>query len=133
MVVNSDSLWIEGAQPALARLRDAWRADEMDCLMLLAGTVSSIGYDGSGDFTMDSTGRLTRRMRGEVAPFAYAGVYIVHPRLFKGAPKGPFSMNLLWDRAIEAGRLFGLRHDGVWLHVGTPEGVTSAERALEEL
>ncbi|WP_239025302.1 nucleotidyltransferase family protein [Rhodoligotrophos defluvii] len=132
-ILNSDSLWIEGAKPALARLREAWREDEMDCLMLLASTVNSVGYDGNGDFTMDVTGRLSRRMPGEVAPFAYTGLCIAHPRLFKGAPDGAFSMNLLWDRAIEAGRLFGLRHDGIWLHVGTPDGVTAAERALQEL
>ncbi|WP_342643389.1 nucleotidyltransferase family protein [Rhodoligotrophos ferricapiens] len=132
-VLNSDSLWIEGASPALKRLREAWRDDEMDCLMMLASTVTSIGYDGSGDFTMDPTGRLSRRMPNEVAPFAYAGLCIAHPRLFADAPEGAFSMNLLWDRAIEAGRLFGLRHDGIWLHVGTPEGIGAAERALREL
>ncbi|MGF7158660.1 MurNAc alpha-1-phosphate uridylyltransferase [Rhodoligotrophos appendicifer] len=132
-VVNSDSAWIEGAKPALQRLREHWRDEEMDCLMLLASTVTSIGYDGAGDFTMDPSGRLVRRAQGEVAPFAFAGVYIVHPRLFRDAPDGAFSMNVLWDRAIEAGRLFGLRHDGVWLHVGTPQGLILAEQALQKV
>lgn len=133
IVINSDSIWIEGARPALERLRAAWRDDEMDCLLLLASTITSTGYDGIGDFNMDPDGQVRRRQENEVAPFVYAGVYIAHPRFFADAPAGPFSTNLLWDRAIEAGRLYGLRHDGIWLHVGTPEGVGQAERALREL
>jgi len=133
IVLNSDSIWIEGARPALERLREAWNEDEMDCLLLLASTVTSMGYDGIGDFTMDPDGLVKRRMENEVAPFVYAGLYIAHPRFFADAPEGAFSTNLLWDRAIEAGRLYGLRHDGIWLHVGTPEGVEEAERALREL
>jgi MurNAc alpha-1-phosphate uridylyltransferase len=62
----------------------------------------------------------------------FAGCYLAAPRLFAAAPEGPFSMNLLWDRGLAAGRLHGIRHDGPWLHVGTPEAIAPAERALAE-
>ncbi|QPC42557.1 nucleotidyltransferase family protein [Kaustia mangrovi] len=132
-ILNSDAIWIEGAEPALERLRARWDEDAMDCLMLLAATATSIGYTGYGDFHMDPDGRLFRRGEGEVAPFTFAGAYLVHPRLFAGMAEEPFSMNLLWDRAAARGRLYGLRHDGVWLHVGTPDAIAAAETALKDL
>ena len=102
----------------------------MDALLLLATTASSIGYSGRGDFSMAADGRLTRRGEREVVPFVYAGAAILTPAFFAGAPKGAFSMSPLFDRAAEAGRLCGLRLEGVWMHVGTPEAVTAAEKAL---
>ena len=95
--------------------------------MLLALGAASIGYDGHGDFLMAPDGALTRRGERGEAPFAFTGVSIAHPRLFKDAPKGRFSLNVLWNRAIERGRLFGMRLDGVWMHVGTPQSVEDAE------
>lgn len=124
---NADSLWTEGMGSTLARLNRRFEPERMDALMLMAPTVSSLGYLGRGDFCMDEEGLLTRREEARVAPFVWAGVQIVHPRLFKDCPKGPFSTNLLWDRAIEAGRLYGVRHDGVWMHVGCPDGLRQAE------
>jgi MurNAc alpha-1-phosphate uridylyltransferase len=130
MTFNSDSLWIEGPQPNLRRLIDAWDARRMDILMLLALGATSVGYEGKGDFTMDPDGRLCRRAEREVAPFVYAGVAIVKPELLRDTPDGPFSANLLYDRAIEAGRLYGLRLDGQWLHVGEPQSIAAAEESL---
>ena len=105
----------------------------MDALLLLAPTVRAIGYGGRGDFRMDTNGRLLRRPEREVVPFTYSGAAILHPRLFAGAPEGePFSLNLLFDRAIEAERLFGVRMDGVWLHVGTPEAIGEAEMSIAD-
>jgi MurNAc alpha-1-phosphate uridylyltransferase len=130
MTFNSDSLWIEGPQPNLRRLVEAWDPERMDILMLLALAATSVGYDGKGDFHMDSVGRLSRRAEREVAPFVYAGVAIVKPELLRDAPDGAFSANLLYDRAIEAGRLYGLRLDGQWLHVGEPQSIAAAEESL---
>lgn len=130
-VLNSDSFWTEGSQPALARMAQRF-TDEMDCLLLLSTLPSSLGYDGPGDFTMDAQGRLARREKSRVAPFVFAGAHLVRPALFANAPEGAFSMNLLWDKALENGRLFGLRHDGRWLHVGTPQAIAPAEAALME-
>ena len=131
-VINSDSFWIEGPEPALDRLRLAWDAAQMDCLLLLSPLKRTVGYDGAGDFMMMDDGRLRRR--GQMAGMAlvYSGAYLVHPRLFADAPPGKFSMNLLWDHAIARGRLFGLAHTGLWLHVGTPDTMAHAERALAE-
>ena len=131
-VHNSDSIWTEGVEDNLQRMRKYWDGARMDCLMLLAMTTTSTGYDGRGDFTMDSQGRVSRRGEHEVAPFAFTGVSIMHPRLFEATPEGPFSLNVLWDRAIEAGRLRGIRLEGRWMHVGTPAGLAEAERVLAE-
>ncbi|MFH6784204.1 MULTISPECIES: nucleotidyltransferase family protein [Methylobacterium] len=130
MVLNSDSFWLEGPQPNLGRLVAAWDPERMDMLLLLASAATSLGYDGPGDFHMDGEGRLTRRAEREVSPFVYAGVAILKPDLFADTPDGAFSLNLLFDRAIAAERLFGLRLDGQWLHVGTPEALREAEERV---
>ncbi len=132
VIHNSDSVWIEGLGSNLDRLLDAWDEETMDSLMLLAPLAASIGYDGLGDFQMDATGRLTRQTGPRLAPFVFAGVSIAHPRLFDDAPKGPFSLNKLWNRAIDKGRLHGLRLEGIWMHVGTPEALAEAEMALTQ-
>ena len=131
-VLNSDSFWIDGKLPALRRLRAAWDADRMDCLLLLCPLERTVGYDGKGDFAMGPDGRLARRKDSAATALVYAGCYLVDPRLFRDAPAGKFSMNLLWDRTIARGRLFGLVHDGKWIHVGTPEAIAGAEAALAE-
>jgi N-acetyl-alpha-D-muramate 1-phosphate uridylyltransferase len=130
LTLNSDSLWIEGPQPNLARLAAGWDPERMDILMLLAASATSVGYTGLGDFAMDPSGRLRRRREREVTPFVYAGVAIVKPELLTDAPDGAFSANLLYDRAIEAERLYGLRLDGQWLHVGEPQSIAAAEESL---
>jgi N-acetyl-alpha-D-muramate 1-phosphate uridylyltransferase len=128
--VNSDSIWIDGVKANLGRLAGAFDPDRMDALLLLAPTTSSIGYSGRGDFSMAPDGRLTKRGERDVVPFVYAGAAILTPAFFAGAPPGPLSMSPLFDRAAEAGRLSGLRLDGVWMHVGTPEAVQAAEAAI---
>ena len=130
---NADTVWIEGASHALDRLKARWNPDEMDALMLLAPTVNTICYEGRGDFMMDADGRLSRVPEARIAPFVYMSVEIVHPRLFEGAPTGKFSINPLWDRAIEKGRLFGLRLDGMWMHIDNPEAIRQSEAYLADL
>ena len=104
----------------------------MDALLLLQPTATAVGYEGLGDFVMDQLGRLRRRREGEVAPFLFAGLQILSPSLFANTPDGPFSLNLIYDRALAAGRLYGLRHDGTWYHVGTPEDLQRVEAALSQ-
>ena len=130
LIHNSDSIWIEGMGSNLDRLIEAWDETAMDGLMLVAPISTSIGYDGAGDFQMDATGRLTRQTGARLAPFVFAGVSIAHPRLFDNAPKGAFSLNMLWTRAIEKDRLFGIRLEGIWMHVGTPSAIAEAEDAI---
>lgn len=129
-VLNSDMIWRDAYDDSLARLAAAWDDEKMDALLLLVQTIGAIGYEGLGDFTMDPDGRLTRRDERFVAPYLYAGVQILHPRLFEGAPEGKFSLNRLYDRAAEAGRLYGILHEGDWMDAGHPDGLAAAERAL---
>jgi MurNAc alpha-1-phosphate uridylyltransferase len=130
--VNSDTIWIDGVKPNLIRLAAAFDPARMNALLLLAPTTSSIGYSGRGDFAMAADGRLSRRGERDVVPFVYAGAAILTPAFFAGVPAGPSSMSPLFDRAAEAERLFGLRLEGVWMHVGTPDAVKAAEAALVE-
>src|SRR5215470_12590538 len=129
-LVNSDTLWIDGVKSNLERLAAAFRPDRMDALLLLAPTATSVGYTGRGDFSMAADGKLRRRNERDVVPFVYAGIAILSPALFKDAPSGAFTLTELFDRAIEQERLFGLRLEGVWMHVGTPEAVAAAEQAI---
>lgn len=131
-LMNADSFWLEGVVPNLSLLADSWDDNSMDILMLLARTTASIGYPGKGDFTMDPEGRLERRHERELAPFVYSGAAIIHPRIFKNAPKDAFSLNILFDEAIEKGRLHGVLMGGLWLHVGTPEAIKEAETAISK-
>jgi MurNAc alpha-1-phosphate uridylyltransferase len=128
--VNSDTIWIDGVRPNLACLAEAFDPTIMDALLLLAPTTTSIGYGGRGDFAMAPDGTLTARGERDVVPFVYAGAAILAPTLFAGAPTGAFPLTTVFNRAGEAGRLFGLRLEGVWMHVGTPEAVAAAEAAI---
>lgn len=130
-VVNGDVLWEEGPDGgALERLGRGFDPHAMDGLLLVAARENAIGYDGRGDFRMDAAGRLARRDDSPTAPFVFTGIQVLAPALFEGAPEGAFSLNLLYDRAIAAGRLFGIEHTGRWFHIGTPDGLRRADAAL---
>jgi MurNAc alpha-1-phosphate uridylyltransferase len=128
--VNSDTIWIDGVTSNLGGLASAFDRARMDALLLVAPTTSSIGYVGRGDFLMAPDGRLARRAEREIVPFVYAGAAILTPAFLTGAPQGPASMSPFFDRSAQAGRLFGLRLEGVWMHVGTPDAVKAAEAAI---
>ncbi|WP_069094354.1 nucleotidyltransferase family protein [Methyloligella halotolerans] len=129
---NSDALWRENGRSALNALAALWDPSRMDALLLLAERETSLGYPGKGDFFLDDDGRLTRRGDAPLAPLVFAGVSLCDARLFEGAPNGAFSLNVLWDRALEAGRLYGTALDGEWMHIGTPDAVAQAEARLED-
>ena len=129
--INSDALWLNGYQDALLRLATIWDDRSMDGLLLLQSTVEAYGYDGTGDFLIDPLGGLQRRPESEVSPYLFTGVQLLHPRLFKNAPKEPFSLNRLYDQAIDQGRLYGIVHDGEWFHVGTVESLAEAESYIQ--
>ncbi|HTM75760.1 MAG TPA: nucleotidyltransferase family protein [Burkholderiales bacterium] len=128
--INSDTIWIDGAKPNLARLALAFDPKSMDTLLLLAPAKESIGYAGRGDFAMAADGRLTRRGDRDSVPFVYAGAAILQPALFANAPESEFPLTKLFDGAAKKGRLFGLPLDGLWMHVGTPDAITAAEGAM---
>lgn len=128
--LNSDSLWTEPSRSNIAAMAEEWDAAAMDMLLLLARREESVGFDGAGDFFRAEDGRLARRGTATRAPYVYAGVAILKPGLFADTPDGSFSLNLLFDRAIERERLFGLVLEGRWLHVGTPDAIAPAEAAF---
>ena len=131
-LVNSDTMWIDGVRSNLARLAETFEPKRMDILLLMAPTTSSIGYGGRGDYAMLPDGTLRKRREHQVVPFVYAGAAILSPEIFADAPAGEFSLTRMFDLANEQERLFGLRLDGVWMHVGTPDAVNAAEDAFLE-
>jgi MurNAc alpha-1-phosphate uridylyltransferase len=132
-VANADVLWFDGRRPALERLARAWDDARMDALLLLHPTISAFGYEGPGDYLSDTLGRLRYRRGHEIPPYIFAGVQILHPRLFKDTPEGPFSLKRLYDKAEGEGRLWGIIHDGLWFHVGTPQGLAEVEAEIAAL
>jgi N-acetyl-alpha-D-muramate 1-phosphate uridylyltransferase len=129
--VNSDTLWLDGETPNLTRLAQSFDAAKMDALLLLAPAKGSIGYGGSGDFSLHADGHLVARVTGTQAPLVYAGVAILAPALFQAAPEGAFSLTALFERAAAKGRLHGLRLEGQWMHVGSPDAIAAAEAAIK--
>ena len=130
LVVNSDNLWVDGPVDAIRLLAARWDEATMDGLLLMVPLARANCHRGQGDFHMDAMGHLARRKPGKVAPFVFTGVQLVSQRLFADPPAGPFSMNVLWNRAITKGRLFGLAHQGLWFDVGTPPAIAQAEAIL---
>ena len=127
--LNADTIWMDGPRSNLTRMAEIFDAGAMDILLLVAPTVSTIGWGNRGDLAMEQDGRLRWPRPGEVAPFAYCGAAILKPALFAGTPE-VFSLLVLFNRAMEQGRLFGLRLDGRFMHVGTPQAVLEAEQAI---
>ncbi len=130
LVVNSDNYWIDGPADGLRLLASGWDDEKMDALLLLVPQARAGNHRGQGDFRLDRFGRISRRARSRVAPYVYTGIQIISKRLLADAPAGPFSTNILWDRAISAGRCFGLVHQGMWFDVGTPKSIKDTEAAL---
>lgn len=131
-VVASDTVWIEGPQSNLRRLAAGFDPAVMDMRLLVAATAASVAPAGQGDFAMDTIGRLRRRREMETVPFTYASALITTAAVYEDVPDGAFSNNLLFDRAIGHGRLYGQRLDGIWMHIGTPAALAEAEAALTE-
>jgi MurNAc alpha-1-phosphate uridylyltransferase len=129
--VNSDNVWLEGPRDAFHDLSRAWDPKKMDALLLLVPHSGAFNYRGKGDFHMDAVGKVSRRRSGRIAPFIFSGIQLVSHKFLEDAPEGPFSTNELWNRAIEAGRLFGVRFTGQWFEVGEPAAIAPTEAALK--
>jgi len=130
--INSDNIWLDGPKDVFHDLSDAWDAKRMDALLALVPLRGAHNFRGKGDFNMDAAGRVTRRRSGRIAPFIFTGIQLVGHRLLRDAPEGPFSTNVLWDRAIDEGRLYGIAFTGQWFEVGTPAAIPATEAALRE-
>jgi len=131
--VNSDNLWVDGPIDAIRQLAAAWDDERMDALLLLVPLARAHCHPGNGDFHIDAFGKITRRRApGRLAPFVYTGVQILSPRVIRDWPEGPFSTNLFWERAIEAGRAYGVVHQGLWFDVGSPQAIAATESVLAD-
>ena len=128
--LNADNIWLDGPNNAFVELSRRWNPDQMDALLLLVPHARAANFNGPGDFHMDALGQLSRRRDGRIAPFIYTGIQLVSHRLLRDAPDGPFSTNILWNRAIAEGRLYGLSFSGLWFEVGTPQAIRPTEEAL---
>jgi N-acetyl-alpha-D-muramate 1-phosphate uridylyltransferase len=131
LICNTDAFWIEGPRSNIARLANAFEPESMDILLLVAASAGAVGVDWPGDFTMRAEGALKPREPREVAPFVYAGVGIVKPELFATETAEVFRLAPLFHEAAEKGRLYGVRLDGLWVHVGEPATIAEAEKAID--
>lgn len=129
--LNADNIWLDGPRSAFHDLSARWNPDEMDALLLLVSHARAENFAGKGDFYMDPVGKLKRRASGRIAPFIYTGIQLVSKRLLRDAPEGKFSTNILWNRAMDEGRLYGVSFTGLWFEVGTPEAIAPTEDALK--
>ena len=130
-VLNGDSVWT--GSETLQKMNHLWNDSKMDALLLLIEKENAYGYQGKGDFFREPTGQLSRCGEAPEAPYVYGGVHILHPRLFENSPSGPFSLNLIWDKALEEDRLFGVPHNGQWFHIDTPEALKQYEPLIVSL
>lgn len=133
MVMNADLFWLERPdleQTALEKLAGFFDSDRMDMAMLCVKLEHTTGHNGKKDFNLDGDGRLARYREGDDNPVVYAGAIAMDSRLLADAPDEPFNLNIYFDRAIAAGRLFGTMLDGEWITVGTPDAIEAAETTI---
>lgn len=128
--INSDNVWLDGPVDVFRHLSAFWLPEKMDALLLMVPHQRATNYRGKGDFHLDPLGKISRRRTGRIAPFVYTGIQLVSHRLMRDPPPGPFSTGVLWNRAIEEGRLFGLIHQGQWCEVGSPEAIAPTQELL---
>jgi MurNAc alpha-1-phosphate uridylyltransferase len=128
--INSDNIWREYEGNALLDLAKMWDGETMDGLLLIVPHANAFNHKGAGDFFLENDGRLKRRGEQQAAPFIYTGIQLISHRLLRDAPTGPFSTNILWNRAISEKRLFGAIHNGDWFDIGSPEAIAPTEAKL---
>lgn len=138
IVLNSDTICIDGSMPALERLWRAWeKAGDIDYLMLLHPREKAVGFYQPGDFILRDDGAIRRPNAGEEAPYVFTGIEIIHPRAFADCPQGAFSLNVLWNKLKDRDgwyrRIGAIVHDGDWLHVGDKQGLADVEAYFSRL
>lgn len=122
--LNSDAVW-SGPNP-LQALAEAWDPAKMDALLMCVPPANALGHKGQGDFTLSATGQATRG-----AGLVYSGAQIIKTELLHSIPQAAFSLNLVWDKFLARGSLYGLPYAGQWCDVGSPEGIVLAEGMLQ--
>ncbi len=128
--LNGDSVWT--GSESLTAMDQLWDEDKMDALLLLIPRKKAHGYSGAGDFFLSPENKLSRRETALEAPYVYGGIQLISPHLFEDFPIEPFSLNVIWDQALQKGRLFGYVHQGEWFHISTPEDLKQYEPMVGE-
>ena len=131
-IVNSDVIRIDSNDHACRLLSKYWNSELMDFLLLLHPVDKAIGFNGLGDFHINSNGTICRRKNNKRAPFVYAGLSLSRIDQFDEYVGEIFSINRLWDNSQKIDRLYGVVHKGDWFHVGTPEAIAETEIRLEK-
>ncbi|AOZ67962.1 nucleotidyltransferase [Rhodobacter xanthinilyticus] len=121
--LNTDAIW--SGENVITKLRAAWEPEQMSALLALIPCEEALGYRGAGDFSLDPDGRI-RRGPG----YVYTGAQIINPAGIETISAPAFSLNLLWDKLLAQGRVFGIVHRGGWCDVGRPESIALAETML---
>ena len=121
--LNTDAIW--SGENVITELRAAWQPEQMSALLALIPCEEALGYRGAGDFSLDPDGRI-RRGPG----YVYTGAQIINPAGIETISAPAFSLNLLWDKLLAQGRVFGIVHRGGWCDVGRPESIALAETML---
>ncbi len=134
---NSDSVWVENGHDNLSEMVKNFDPQKMDNLLCLANKNTSLGYDGNGDFLLSNEGVISRKPSDVASDHVFIGASIANKNLFeKSVPenrlKGPFSLNKLWDVSIAKKRVYGIKHQGIWMHVGTTEALSEAEDCIRQ-
>lgn len=129
LTCNADAIWFD--ETAISRALETYDPVKMDGLLLLAKMEDAVGFDGKGDFFMDSEGHLTRRGDADYAPYAYAGIHVTRTELFKNKKLEKRSLAKTWfEEWAPNNRLYGIVLEGKWLHVGDPEARDEAEKII---
>jgi MurNAc alpha-1-phosphate uridylyltransferase len=109
------------------------RLDAGRGLLLL---VANPPHNSRGDFGIDAQSRVvspTLVGATSVATLTYAGISVLDPALFAGLAPGRRPLKPILDAAIERGELNGLRYEGFWMDVGTPERLALAREKVRDL
>ena len=125
-VMNTDAFWPAGSDAPLARMLARYEEPE-DIVLLCVQPHRATGFGRSHDFCLDPMGRVTLDYG---APVIYAGVVLLGKGLFADTPDGAFSLNRLFEAALERESLKGVVLDAPWYHVGDPTALADAEKAL---
>lgn len=126
ITMNSDMIW-DGPNP-ITLLRAAWNPDRMDALLMCIPVAQTRAYAGEGDFDLGDDCAVSRG-RSHV----YGGVQILRTDDLLHVDEKAFSLNVVWNRMAEQGRLFGLSYTGLWCDVGHPDGIAVAEAMLRDV
>jgi MurNAc alpha-1-phosphate uridylyltransferase len=125
-VMQTSGFWPAGSDAPLQRML-ARHTAQQDIVLLCVHPRNAAGFARSHDFCLSPQGLITRDYG---APVIHAGVALLGKGLFAATPDGAFSLEDLFDAALERETLHGVILDAPWFNVTDAAGVAEAERRL---